>query len=640
MEQHIRLLALGFSYANKAKELATELYAEPHKLAHYQRSCYLSILSYRASLEIQGLSPQQELNSRLGLGRALYDFTSDISDAEHVVSRGLSKASEDNSLDDYLFRFYELHINISASKNVKFAQSLLKRATKDAERKKRKEWIYHFNFLAAKYSTNPLNFLRTIVDLAKKNHDTSLHHLGLAEVARILANNSDWKGCGIVLKDLEMEINLLPDSNKPANEEAPDKMDEDIKQSSSTNERGLREYILVVFLVVKVIFSSHNADANTAKKRLEEVQHLIDETQDERYFEMSVNGCSDKVVYQAPTKSQLLDFSFVLSCMTCKDPVGTKPLSLLYSLKAIDLFNEDRREVYRYSTIQNIEKRNVQRVHMKLYILCSLTQVYIMRREMENAYKTLTEMVKLSREHSLTMKWAAWMLMLEGYYLQASNELEAAKVYYESVISLCGKKGDTFSNLFLTNKNSVQNLHNDEMEVAAKLSKLALEVGTNNAEHDRMKELNESSKLIQCSSSILAALRMVEGMLNKSIITRSKYLLSQSLTLSSKSNDNHIRAFLFALLSEAFNHSHEDQALKMIETGYALARKMGKVDQASSKSYGMPFLNLFYGKCIADHYKRNGMQSELNKQESLNQFYTKCCNRIASNGFDKSIEMK
>lgn len=289
MEQHIRLLTLGYAYAKKAKELATELYAEPHKLAHYQRSCYLSILSYRASLEIPGLSPQQELNSRLGLGKALSDFTSDISDAEHVVSRGLSKASEDDSLDDYLFRFYELHINISASKNVKFAQSLLKRATKDAERKKRREWIYHYHFLAAKYSSNPLNFLKAVVDLAKKNHDTSLHHLGLAEVARVSANNGDWKSCGMVLKDLENEINyVLPDSNKRASEEIPDKMDEDINESSGENERGLRDYILVVFLVVKVIFSSRNADAVIAKKRLEEVQQLIDETQDERRFEVGL----------------------------------------------------------------------------------------------------------------------------------------------------------------------------------------------------------------------------------------------------------------------------------------------------------------------------------------------------------------
>lgn len=274
--QHSRLLALAEGYNNKSKELAAVIYTQTHLVSQYQHSCYLSILSYKASLDLPGLSPQQELKSRLGLGQALYDYTTDISDAEHIVGRALSKATENDSLDDYLFKAYELHIRLSSAKNIRFAQSLLKRAIKDAERKKRKEWFYQFNLLATKLTSNPMNYFKAVIEAARRNDDADMHLLALAELARSLAQSGDWKGCAAQIKELEKEIGYvsLKEDVTAHNQSNSDAMDEDPEEPSIRKESGVRTYILFVLLVVKTIFTGRNAEATLAKTCLEEAHEL------------------------------------------------------------------------------------------------------------------------------------------------------------------------------------------------------------------------------------------------------------------------------------------------------------------------------------------------------------------------------
>ena len=275
----------------------------------------------------------------------------------------------------------------------------------------------------------------------------------------------------------------------------------------------------------------------------------------------------------------------------------------------------------------------------ELALRCSATQVHVMRREMEDARGRLSEMVTLARKSKTMKTWAPWLLMLEGFLLQASNEGEAARRYFEAVATLCGRDADTFDKLFQATSSTAYDLQNDELAVAAQTATIVLDAGLNKADIEAVKALVERTKRVQCSPHIHAVLKMVEGILSKGTITRSKHLLTQSLTLSSKSQDNYIRAFLFALLHEVFSHSHEDQALQMIQTGYAISRKMGKVDASTGKSFGMPFLNLIYSQALESHYKRSNITAELPKQESYSRFYRKCCESIDRNGYEKSIQL-
>ncbi|TIA69477.1 hypothetical protein E3P91_03588 [Wallemia ichthyophaga] len=641
-QQHSRLLALAEGYNTKCKEIAAVLYSQTHLVSQYQHCCYLAILSYKSSLDLPGLAPQQELNSRLGLGQALYDYTTDISDAEHTAGRALSKASEDDSLDDYLFKAYELHIRISSAKNLRFAQFLLKRAIKDAERKKRQEWFYQFNLLAIKLTSNPTNYFKAVIEAAKRNDDADLHLLALVELARSLAHSGDWRSCAANIEELENEIGYVPlkEEATTRTQSNPDAMDEDIKEPSIRKESGVRSYILLVLLMVKTIFTGRNTEATLAKSCLEEVNELVHNCGGHgSLFEMKVNGCVDKVKYRAPNQRQILEFSFVLNCITHKDPVGSMPVSLICVREGLAFMKDDIGGGIHHQAGSEVEVSKSDRSNVELAIRCSAAQVHIMRREMEDAREQLLEMVKLARKHKVMKLWAPWLLMLEGFLLQASNEEEAAKNYYEAVAILCGKNANTFTSLFHVNSSNVEELQNDEMEVTARISAMTLEVGMNRCDHEAVKAVNERMRYVQCSPSIHAIMKMVEGILSKGIITRSKHLFTQSLTLSSQSHDNYIRAFLFALLNEVFRHSHEDQALQMIQTGYAISRKMGKVEQANGKNFGMPFLNLIYSQSLENYYKRSNMKAELRKQEVYTKFYHKCCDSIADTGYTKSIQL-
>ncbi|TIA85372.1 hypothetical protein E3P99_04012, partial [Wallemia hederae] len=413
----------------------------------------------------------------------------------------------------------------------------------DVERKKRTEWFYQFNLAAAKCSSSPTTHLKAVIEAARRNHDTDVHLLALAELARSLAQGGDWKGCSTCIKELEKMMSYVPFENDAAAPQSnPDAMDEDATAPSFRKEHGSERYVLFIYLVVRSILSGRSTEAALANACLKEAKLLADDDSQQCVFEMVINGCTNTPTSKTPKHKQL----------------------------------HDKDEAEHWKSTEG--KEGTIYTNAELALRCSATQVHIMRREMEDARGQLSEMVTLARKSKTIKAWVPWLLMLEGFLLQASNEEEAARKYYEAVAMLCGRDADTFNKLFQATSSTAYDLQNDELAVAAQTATMVLDAVLNKADIEAVKVLVERTKRVQCSPQIHALLKMVEGRLSKGTITRSKHILTLSLTLSSKSQDNCIRAFLFALLHEVFSHSHEDQALQMIQTGYAISRKMGKVD--------------------------------------------------------------
>lgn len=265
--QHKKLLILGYGYLNTARQLSSDLFKHSSLLNSYNHHVYLSILCYRSSLSLYGLTPLEECESRLALGEVLYGFTTELSDAEFVISRGLSKASESDSLLPYLFRFYNLHIQLSVIRSSKFANSLLRRALREAERKGCKEWIYHFLLLSARLSSsiNAINFLKQIVDLSFKNADLEVFDIARIELARSYALVGDWSKVSQILHDVEASLGYVGGEGE---------------QSSANTLTGSRKYVLLYCLILRCVLAGRQLDAELAKDRLKEVHLIIDKMND------------------------------------------------------------------------------------------------------------------------------------------------------------------------------------------------------------------------------------------------------------------------------------------------------------------------------------------------------------------------
>lgn len=274
--QHSRLIALAEAYSNYAQSSFASVDTQTHLLLQYHHCCYLTLLSYKASLDIPGLTPKQEMVSRLGLGQALSDYTTDLSEAEFVIERALLKASQDDTLDNYLFKAYELLIRITSTRSRWLAQLLLKRAITDAEKKNRTEWLYQYNFLAAEIAESPAYCFKVIADTAKRNGDTDLRLLALAESTRLAVGGSDSRSSTTQIEDLEREINYVPFVDRMGSD-----VKENVEMASVRKESGIRAYILVVLLIAKTVYNIRHADAASSARSLKEVHILADENSKE-----------------------------------------------------------------------------------------------------------------------------------------------------------------------------------------------------------------------------------------------------------------------------------------------------------------------------------------------------------------------
>ncbi|KAF7793576.1 hypothetical protein EIP86_004690 [Pleurotus ostreatoroseus] len=114
--------------------------------------------------------------------------------------------------------------------------------------------------------------------------------------------------------------------------------------------------------------------------------------------------------------------------------------------------------------------------------------------------------------------------------------------------------------------------------------------------------------------------QVVEALVSPEII-KAKQHLKQALDIASKSQDNHLRAVVLALISAHYLHTAEAHALGMLKTCEQLAAGLGApaVKSSTAGPTGSVRLGLWVGQKLLELYKREGKEPEVQKQMAINQ---------------------
>lgn len=100
--------------------------------------------------------------------------------------------------------------------------------------------------------------------------------------------------------------------------------------------------------------------------------------------------------------------------------------------------------------------------------------------------------------------------------------------------------------------------------------------------------------------------------------------MKHSLELATRSQDNHLRAVILALISAHYFHTAGDHALTMLQTCEQLAAGLGApptkgATGPASASVGNAPLGLWVGEKFLELYKRAGRDQRAQKQAAANQ---------------------
>ena len=339
----------------------------------------------------------------------------------------------------------------------------------------------------------------------------------------------------------------------------------------------------------------------------------------------------------------MLNFGFVLSCAIHRDPIGSKPRALLFATQGVEFLKSSK---LTYTTnqmttiatdansIRSVQHSIEQSTRIQIGLMSSLIQVQIMRRELDEAEENLNEMIKLCRSNEMILEWSTTLLLLRAFIDHAQSNIPKASEGY-LVASLLSKPTEhTPWQLSLFHSNGDQNpkiyVQDSEMHIASSLAKFLLEISNDVTTLESFNHFIDTH-IIQTdiSPNIQAIIKLGQGILSSSTITKSKQSLTHSLTLVSKSHDNHLKALLLTFLSQVFINTHQNQALQMLETGFALSKKMGKVDNLTNKSFGNPILNLWYGKQLEQIYEKSPKYIQnYQKQTKLNEWNQYLVNKL------------
>ncbi|KDQ51183.1 hypothetical protein JAAARDRAFT_41451 [Jaapia argillacea MUCL 33604] len=543
------------------------------------------------------------------------------------------------------------------------------------------------SLLSVQYSNQDLHTaLSTISDLqdlsnVKKHEDVTLlsHVLRL----RVLVLAGMWESVPDALKVCEEALRLSYQPSlgtpKPSN---PNPQPSQSSQHPSSSAppiptpptppqqfpvfKGVFEGAMAIHtLVMAVVFFTHIGNSPEASPRLTHLHILLDSG----ILNKCVNGIVDIKFPSSPalsiqiTHPRILHFlTFLVSSVSKRDPVGRKPKKRIFAAEALRIWDAEVAKELPFApwmSLGEIEEVEQRLARIKADLICELISVSIMRSEFQAAQQHLAILIAHTRTYDIFNIFAARITLHQAHLAHALGQQERALECYRVAAFLAENSGD------------------GEVEGAARAGEVGLRIGMKMVERGRGvkvgkekvksrakgkgkekegdaqvggegEELNILGEVVVSAcpgggGTLQAIGHVLEACLSAEIL-KAKQHLKDALSLATRSQDNHLRALILALISSHYFHTAGEHALGMLETTDQLAAGLGapsdkhttsnsktrsKTAVPNTQAVGNVPLRLWVGERFVELYKRAGRDADAQKRELGNALLQKQLEKVS-----------
>ncbi|KAH7339172.1 hypothetical protein B0J17DRAFT_660033 [Rhizoctonia solani] len=480
------------------------------------------------------------------------------------------------------------------------------------------------------------------------------------------------------------KYNIQPPSSsptRPSTQTAPQTpKSNSIPQESSTLEADdsppthvhhLRAHVL--FLGVALY--THIGDAQSAADRLAKLHGILDtgllEFPDEACFcgrgsNTASNqskdmptlvlashplASNDSLLVKSTHPRVIFELAFLVSSIARRDVVGRKPRRLIFATEGLRAGTEVGVEVAFpvWATLEDVRETELRLAEIRADLMCELVAIATMRSEFQVADERLSELVAHTRNFDLFNSFAARISLHYAHLAHARGQTDRAGMCYKAAIRASSP------GLFVHTSSSA-GLLGLQMGIATRDKYIISGSKTLSTPPPDVPTPKPDQKLLAACTYSLAPLAHILTSPTLPIV-RAKQELKIALDLSSKAQDNYLRALGVAMSAAKYMHTAESHAGVMLGTVKALAAGMGAVeskkgagespsketqdgDKSKDKksSPGNAALGLWVGLRLYELHKRAGDVEQAKKQDLRNRRLIKAVGDIEIAVKGKGVE--
>ncbi|KAG9005539.1 hypothetical protein FRB94_001466 [Tulasnella sp. JGI-2019a] len=584
-------------------------------------------------------------------GRNAPDWASGIElEIDNAINDGTRLCQQIASLRPHRPYFSLMRAHLLMRQNqFKTCRALLKREIASLTSSDSSATVYtcYFTYLAALLASsarqsadvpNTLQALAKLQNIATSRDDNDIAALCLANRLQVLMCAGLWDLVGEACDAAEAATGLTFDVSPTTNGSSAvgtSDTPSNAKHSSSTfpdiaAATPLQINTRLHVLILSVIYHTYVSQPKTASPRLTCLHQMLDNDA----LGTFPDGCIHITLSSGPAMllrvthpRVLYEIAFLISGLSKRDVAGRKPRCRVFLQEGLGVANEEEKMVP-FSTSNST--RDIQEIEEKLNnikgdMLCHLASIHIMRSEFNEAEETLVTLIAHARSNDSFQSFAPRIVLLQAHLAHALGKTDRALQCYHAASFLSksnGKAPDAFVGL------------------SARIGEVVLRLSSKDQYSidgdDGILKAMTFEVISECRRGgppFEAVVKLLEAVWAGGIIDM-KAKLKAAIESTSRSQDNHLRALILALMANMYLLTASDHAQVVLKTCQQLAIGLGaplnKEDELVNGGIvaGNAPLGLWVGEKFAELYRRNDKDEKADRQMQINRSLQDAVDRL------------
>ncbi|KAF9651557.1 hypothetical protein BDM02DRAFT_3090718 [Thelephora ganbajun] len=610
----------------------------PSHLLH-DESLRLSVVALRKCVLMRALSPEIECRAWTTLAQVgLQVIDSRLSASSHErhawarnmeaeVDRAITKGH--SSLQKYKYQITLAHAQFSLwQQKPKFSLTLLRRlaASVTVSNVPQVEYLTYLKMISQHLSLNEVHTALTLVDKLRDSSSQYQHSritlLSHILRLRILILGGHWSDAGPASRTAEDALGLRYETASTLMSTAPT-----VSPMYIDFEDRFECAMALHTLVLSIVYYAHTGISSESSTRLSHLHALLDAKALECLGDGSIKidfPTGPPIHLEATHPRIFYLVGFLLTSVSKRDAMGRKPRRKLFAIEGLKAWEKETTKPLDCPSswsISDITQLRIRLAKIKADILCELVAVSVVRSEFDAAEKEIDVLIAHTRTWDVFDEFSARIALHHSHLAHSLGKSTEALTYYTiaSALSEAGGFVDVAATLGhvelligLSGRSLVFPVHGS----GENDTRSSLPANTNNEEF-----LAFSSRAVRLTkgmgSTLEAAGKVIQAATSTEIL-RAKQYLKDGLSKASRSQDNHLRALIMALVSSHYFHTAYDQAEQVLSTCEQLAAGLGapsdKVNSNEVPTLGNIQLGIWVSERTLELYNRCGKMDMLHKQ--------------------------
>ncbi|GJJ71016.1 hypothetical protein EMPS_03366 [Entomortierella parvispora] len=630
---HVLLWAIAEDCMNQARSLCFVATTQPtsqaewrerhHKLVFTAVKCLVAC----STLESPSMMQVDKAKTRLRLAQILFEETESLDRSEAEVDKAILivDSIEGSAARDIQLRLYDLQIQIYVeTKRFRLAKNTLKLAAKEAAKQELHWWMYQFYLRKAHvfFLTNDvagsLNTLNQGAALAEKRGDFDLKMAFWIVAGQYSLMFSNWDHAMVYLRKLTPfmdQDHVLDITESPQQQQTPS------TPTRHCDSKQLRVFFLILYIscmlrcgnttkALAALTALHSALDETRPKDADELQgvfkiplqSLLSRPQEPQALQQGQHQGLPPQQAEIPyirirwmSFSQVYCLTYLLSGI-CSKADMTQPMKseqfLIEGIKVVD--REFSVDDFATTTLHVRGKQRWFSLLM-MSMLLHLSDVFLLKFDLVSAEETILKATYWSKVCGLwdVFKWRVSLSV--GMMMQLGGRLDEALEWY----SICTSH----------TADSHEDPEGYDARSLAMINTALIYCGDRHFNMQKVKDLITEAKTRHASISstnFRCALHIVDSWTKEGLIPARQHL-QEALKLSSTLLNTQMRSLTLLLLGNVYMQTHDDQAEKMLMTGFVHAAKTGNMVVAAAA-----------GSTLKDLYLRTSQGIKASQQAQQN----------------------